>query len=215
MPARHEFENKLNELHKDLIKMGTIIERSLDDTITALKNQDVDLAKKVISRDDEIDKMELTLEKECLLLITRQQPIAADLRDIASVLKIITDLERIGDHCSDISEYTIKLADEKYIKPLIHIPEMAEKVKLMIKDTIDSCVKKDIELAKKVCDTDDVIDTYFDNIVNELVELMSTNSNVIKQCTDLLFIVKYLERMGDHATNIAEWIIFTVTGEHI
>ncbi|QUH27580.1 phosphate signaling complex protein PhoU [Vallitalea guaymasensis] len=215
MPIRYNFEKKINELHKDLIKMGTLIEQSLDDAITALKKQDVSLAKKVISKDDEIDYMELRIEKECLLLIATQQPIAADLRDIASVLKIITDLERIGDHCTDISEYTIRLADEKYIKPLIHIPQMAEEVKKMIKDTIDSCINKDLELAKSVCKRDDIIDNYFDKIVNELMFLMIDNSSVVKQCTDFLFIVKYLERMGDHATNIAEWIIFTVTGEHI
>ncbi|MCT4687954.1 phosphate signaling complex protein PhoU [Vallitalea sp.] len=215
MPIRYNFEKKINELHYDLIKMGTLIEQSLDDAITALKKQDVTLAKKVISKDDEIDYMELRIEKECLLLIATQQPIAADLRDIASVLKIITDLERIGDHCTDISEYTIKLADENYIKPLIHIPQMAEEVKKMIKDTIDSCINKDLELAKSVCKRDDIIDGYFDKIVNELMFLMSDNSSVVKQCTDFLFIVKYLERMGDHATNIAEWIIFTVTGEHI
>jgi phosphate transport system protein len=215
MPIRYNFEKKINELHKDLIKMGTLIEQSLDDTISALKKQDISLAEKVISKDDEIDNMELRIEKECLLLIATQQPIAADLRDIASVLKIITDLERIGDHCTDISEYTIKLADEKYIKPLIHIPKMAEEVKKMIKDTIDSCVNKDLKLAKSVCKRDDIIDNYFDEIVDELMSLMINDSNVVKQCTDFLFIVKYLERMGDHATNIAEWIIFTVTGEHI
>ena len=215
MPMRYAFEKKLNELHKDLIKMGTIIEKSMNDTVEALKTQNVELAKAVIDRDDEIDKMELRIEKECLILIARQQPIATDLRDIASVLKIITDLERIADHCSDISKYTIRLANETYIKPLIHIPEMAEEVKKMIKDTIDSCVNQDIELAKNVCKRDDIIDNYFETIVNELIEIMENNSEVVKQCTDFMFIVKYLERMGDHATNIAEWIIFTVTGEHV
>ncbi|QUI22721.1 phosphate signaling complex protein PhoU [Vallitalea pronyensis] len=215
MPARFVFEQKLQQLHQDLIKMEAVVERSLDDAIKALKKQDVELAKEVIKRDDEIDRMELVLEKECLLLIVRQQPMAADLRDIAAVLKIITDLERIGDHCTDISEYTIRLANEKYVKPLVHIPEMAEEVKKMIKDTIDSCVNKDIELAKDVCARDDRIDNYFDTIVEELTTIMASNPDVVKQCTDFLFIVKYLERMGDHATNIAEWIIFTVTGEHI
>ncbi len=215
MPARYAFEKKLKQLHQDLIKMEAIVERSLDDAIKALKKQDALLAMEVIQRDDEIDEMELMIEKECLLLIVRQQPMAADLRDIASVLKIITDLERIGDHCTDISEYTIKLANEKYVKPLVHIPEMAEEVKKMIKDTIDSCVNRDIELAKNVCDRDDRIDDYFDTIVEELMSIMATKGDMVKQCTDFLFIVKYLERMGDHATNIAEWIIFTVTGEHI
>lgn len=215
MPMRIFFEGKINELHKDLIKMGTLIEQSLDNSIHALKEQNVHLAKEVISKDDEIDNMELRIEKECLMLIVTQQPIATDLRDIASVLKIITDLERIGDHCADISKYTIKLAGEQYIKPLVHIPQMAEAVKNMIKDTIDSCVKKDINLAKSVCQRDDIIDEFFENIVGELISLMIKDSKVVRQCTDFLFVVKYLERMGDHATNIAEWIIFTVTGEHI
>lgn len=215
MPVRFAFEEKLEQLHQDLIKMEAIVERSLDDTIKALKKQDTKLAEEVIARDDDIDQMELMIEKECLLLIARQQPMAADLRDIAAVLKIITDLERIGDHCQDISEYTLKLAHEKYVKPLVHIPEMAEEVKKMIKDTIDSCVNKDVALAKDVCSRDDRIDDYFDTIVEELMTLMASNSEVVKQCTDFLFIVKYLERMGDHATNIAEWIIFIVTGEHV
>lgn len=214
MPMRYEFERELKELHKDLIKMGTIIEKSLDDAIEALKSQNVELAKDVINRDDIIDDMELQLEKKCLLIIARQQPIATDLRDIASVLKIITDLERIADHCADISKYTINLSKEKYIKSLTHIPEMAEKVKLMIKDTIDSYVNQDIELAKQICERDDIIDQYFHDIVDELVTIMENNSEYVKQCTDFMFIVKYLERMGDHATNIAEWIIFIVTGKH-
>lgn len=214
MPMRYEFERELKELHKDLIKMGTIIEKSLDDAIDALKNQNVELAKDVINRDDVIDDMELELEKKCLLTIARQQPIATDLRDIASVLKIITDLERIADHCADISKYTINLSKEKYIKSLTHIPEMAEKVKVMIKDTIDSYVNQDIELAKQICERDDIIDQYFHDIVEELVTIMENNSKYVKQCTDFMFIVKYLERMGDHATNIAEWIIFIVTGKH-
>lgn len=214
MPMRHAFEKNLKELHKDLIKMQTIIEKSIDDTIKALKTHDIDLAKVVIDRDDEIDKMELKIEKECLLLIARQQPIATDLRKITSVLKIITDLERIADHCNDISKYTIKLANETYVKPLIHIPQMAEEVKNMIKVTIDSFINQDIELAKTVFKRDDIIDDYFETIVNELIEIMESNPKVIRQCTYFIFIVKYLERMGDHATNIAEWIVFTVTGEH-
>lgn len=214
MPMRYAFEKKLKKLHKDLIKMQTIIEKSIDDTIKALKTQDIELAKDVMDKDDEIDKMELQIEEECLLLIARQQPIATDLRRITSILKIITDLERIADHCSDISEYTIKLADETYVKPLIHIPQMADKVKGMIKVTIDSFITQDIELAKTVFEKDDIIDEYFVTIVDELIEIMENNPNVIKQCTYFIFIVKYLERMGDHATNIAEWIVFTVTGKH-
>lgn len=214
MPVRYEFEKELNELHRNLVKMGAIIERQMDDMIKALLNQDVELAKLVIERDDEIDEIERVIEQECILLIARQQPIASDLRDIASILKIITDLERIADHCEDISQYTIKLSQEKYVKPLVTIPEMAEKVKAMIKAVIDSCVRRDLDLAEKVYAMDDEIDELFHQIVDELQAYMQKDPSVIKQCTDFIFIVKYLERMGDHAGNIAGWIAYNVTGKH-
>jgi phosphate transport system protein len=214
MPVRHEFEKNLNELHRNLIKMGAIIEKSIDDMIKALLEQDVELAKAVIERDDVIDEMERVIEHECILLIARQQPIASDLRDIASILKIITDLERIADHCEDISTYTIKLSQEPYFKPLVDIPKMAYKVKDMVKAVIDSCIRKDIAAAEKVNKMDDEIDLLFHSIVKELQEFMKKDPSVINQCTDFMFIVKYLERMGDHATNISEWISYNVTGKH-
>ncbi len=161
MPVRYEFEKELNELHRNLVKMGALIEKQIDDMIKALLTQDVALAGEVIERDDIIDEMEQVIEHECILLIARQQPIASDLRDIASILKIITDLERIADHCEDISVYTIKLSQEKYVKPLEDIPLMARKVKEMINAVIDSCVRKDLELARSVHDMDDEIDQLF------------------------------------------------------
>jgi len=214
MPERYEFQRELDVLHKDLTKMGAVIEKTMDDMIESLITQNTDLAQQVIDRDEEIDELELQVEKECILLIARQQPIATDLRDIAAVLKIITDLERIADHCSDIAKYTISLSKEQYLKPLVHIPEMVDKVKLMVKDAINCSVKKDIELAREVCQRDDDVDSYFKMIVEELVDLMVENPHNIRQCKDFMFIVKYLERMGDHATNIAEWVIYTVTGRH-
>lgn len=214
MPVRYEFERELNELHRNLVKMGAIIEKSIDDMIKALFDQNVDLAKEVIARDDQVDDMEKIIEQECILLIARQQPIASDLRDIASVLKIITDLERIADHCEDISEYAIKLSEEKYLKPLEEIPLMADRVKDMVKAVIDSCVRRDLELAERVYTMDDEIDDLFHTIVDKLQSYMAQDTTVIKQCTDFIFIVKYLERMADHACNIAGWISYNVTGKH-
>lgn len=214
MVKRYAFEEKLSSLHKDLIEMQTLVEKSMDDTIEALKIHDVKLAKSVIERDDEIDDLELRIERKCLEIIAGQQPMASDLRDIAAVLKIITDLERIGDHCSDISKYTIKLADENYVKPLVRIPKMAEEVKIMINSVIDCCIKKDVDKAKAVLQHDDIVDKYFEDIVEELIVIMENNPETARQCTYFIFIAKYLERMGDHATNIAEWIGFTVTGNH-
>ena len=214
MPVRYEFEKELNQLHLNLVKMGAIIEKQMDDMIKALLHQDVALAKEVIKRDDVIDDLEQTIEVECILLIARQQPIATDLRDIASILKIITDLERIADHCEDISQYTIKLSEEKYVKPLANIETMVTKVKTMVSTVIDSCVRKDLALAEKVRAMDDEIDDLFDLSVKELQVMMAEDASVVKQCTDFMFIVKYLERMGDHAGNIAGWITYNVTGKH-
>lgn len=214
MPVRYEYEKELNELHRKVVKMGSVIERSMNDMIKALLNQDVELAREVIERDDIVDEMEKSIEHDCILLIARQQPIASDLRDIASILKIITDLERIADHCEDISTYTIKLSEEKYVKPLVDIPIMAEKVKDMVKAVIDSCVHRDLELAQRVDQMDDEIDDLFDKIIGDLQKYMANDPSVIRQCTDFMFIVKYLERMGDHATNIAGWISYNVTGKH-
>lgn len=214
MARRVAFEEKLRSLHQDLIEMQTLVEKSMDDAIKALKTHDVKLAAEVIERDDEIDDMELKVEKKCLSIIAGQQPMASDLRYIAGILKIITDLERIGDHCSDISKYTIKLADETYVKPLIRIPKMAEEVKIMINNVIDCCIDKDVDKASDVLKHDDIVDKYFEDIVEELIGIMERNPETARQCTYFIFIAKYLERMGDHATNIAEWIGFTVTGDH-
>jgi len=213
MPVRYEFERELNRLHKDIVKMGAFIEESNHNMIEALTTQNVELAQNVIQNDDLIDDMERKITRECLIIVARQQPIATDLRDIASILKIVTDLERIGDHCEDISEYVIKLANYEPVKPLIHIPAMAESVTAMITDTIDAYVRKDLVLAKEIIKRDDVIDQHFHNIIEELVTLMESDSTTIRACTNYILIAKYLERMADHATNIAEWIIYYVTGE--
>ncbi|TCK98781.1 PhoU-like phosphate uptake regulator [Natranaerovirga hydrolytica] len=213
MPIRQEFLKELEVLHKNVIKMGSLIEQSIDETIEALIKQDVSLAQEVIKKDDVIDELEIEIERECIMLIAKQQPIASDLRKIASVMKIITDLERIADHCADISKYTIKLSNEKYIKPLIHIPEMAKQVKEMVRETIDAFISNNIHKANEIREKDDEIDRYFDIIVKELSERMESKPEVVPQCINFIFIVKYLERMADHSTNIAEWVQYIVTGD--
>ena len=147
-------------------------------------------------------------------LIARQQPLAKDLRTISTALKIITDMERIADHSSDIAEITIRMAHEKYIKPLIDIPKMAELAKQMVNKSIDAYVKQDIELAQNVCESDDEVDDLFYKIILELVSIMKNDPQTVEQAIDFMFIAKYLERMADHATNIGEWVVFNVTGEH-
>jgi phosphate transport system protein len=214
MVTRHFFDNELENLHLDLIKMGGLVEESIENTIIALVKQDIDLAREIFRNDDIIDELEKKIEKRCLNLIARQQPLAKDLRAISAALKIITDMERIADHSADIAEITIRMASQKYVKPLIDIPKMAEHAKQMVKNSIDAYVRQDTDLARKVCDSDDDVDELFQKIILELINIMKNNPQNIEQATDLMFIAKYLERMADHATNISEWVVYNVTGEH-
>lgn len=211
---RNKFDKELDLLNKELIEMGNLIESSIKVAITALDEQNIELAKRVIENDKEIDNMERTIEQRCLRLLIQHQPVAKDLRFISAALKMITDMERIGDQAADISEISIRLAEETYLKELIHIPQMAEATIKMVKNSIDSFVNKDIILVKKVIAYDDIVDELFDIIKNELVELIIQDINYKEQSIDFLMIAKYLERIGDHAQNIAEWIYFAITGEH-
>ncbi|MEG6614068.1 phosphate signaling complex protein PhoU [Pseudoclostridium thermosuccinogenes] len=213
--TRHHFDKELEELHHELIRMGSMVEESIENAIYALKKQDIELAKKVLDNDDVIDAQEKKIERICLMLIARQQPLAKDLRVISTALKIITDMERIADHSSDICEITLRMANERYVKPLIDIPLMAEKAKQMVNKAIDAYVKRDVELAKEVCASDDAVDELFSKITFEVTSIMRNNSEAVEQCVDFILIAKYLERMADHATNIGEWVIFSVTGEHM
>jgi phosphate transport system protein len=212
--TRNFFDKELDELHLEIIKMGSLVEESIDNTIVALKKQDVAMAKKIFNNDDIIDDLEKKIERICLNLIATQQPLAKDLRSISAALKIITDMERIADHSSDIAEITIRMAHEKYIKPLIDIPRMAELARIMVNKSIDAYIKQDMALAIEVCKSDDAVDDLFSKITLELINLMKNDSSTIEQGIDLMLIAKYLERMADHATNIGEWVVFNITGEH-
>jgi len=212
--VRNSFEKELENLQSLMVKMAGLVEESIENSIQALKKQDIELAKQVCENDDTIDDLESKIEKMCINLIARQQPLAKDLRAISTALKIITDMERIGDQAADIAELTIRMAETKYIKPLIDIPLMADLAKKMVIKSIDSYIKQDITLAKEVCQSDDAVDNLFSKIVLELINIMKNNPETVEQATDFMFIVKYLERIGDHATNIAEWVVFNVTGSH-
>lgn len=212
--VRHSFDKELEHLHELMVQMSGLVEESIENSILALKKQDIELAKKVYQSDDEVDELESRIEKICINLIARQQPLAKDLRAISTALKIITDLERIADHAADIAELTIRMANMKYVKPLVDIPNMAELAKKMVIRSIDSYIKQDINIAMDVCDSDDEVDDLFSKIVLELINIMKNNPETVEQATDFMFIVKYLERIGDHATNIAEWVVFNVTGTH-
>lgn len=211
--TRQVFIQELQELHNDVIRMGSVLEQSINDMIHALDNIDGELARKIIARDDEIDLLEQQIERECIDIIAKQQPIASDLRRVTSIMKIVTDIERIADHCADISEYIIDLNKKPNAKIPKNLGAMTVAMKKMVIDTIDSFVNGDVDKASFVIASDDIVDDYFKEICDELIVIMQENTAITPQCVDYLMIIKYLERMGDHATNIAEWIKFIVTGE--
>mgnify|MGYP001019015222 FL=1 len=173
------------------------------------------MVKKVNELENEIDEMEKTIESHCLRLLLQQQPVASDLRIISTALKMITDMERIGDNAEDIAEIAKFLVNQEFIKDLVHIPQMAEATISMVKRSVDAFVSKDKELALEVCRDDDIVDNLFQIIKNELIGKIQEEANNGEQAIDLLMIAKYLERIGDHAENIAEWVIFSITGEHV
>lgn len=213
--TRNYFEQELEKLDVHLLKMSSIVEETLNNAIKALKEQDVELAQKVIDNDDAIDEMEIAVEDECLKLIALQSPLAKDLRMIATALRIITDLERVADYAVDISKITIRLAHETYIKELIDIPRMTEIISTMLRESIDSYVKQDVDKAQKAAQMDDEVDGIHKQIFKELLLIMMEDHEKINQAAYFLFVSRYLERIGDHITNICERIIYSVTGEYV
>lgn len=211
---RNRFDEDLDSLNLDIIKMGSMIETSIGMAITVLKNQDKEMANSAIEFDREINEMTRVIESKCLKLLLHQQPFAKDLRLISTALKVITDMERIGDNASDISDIFLQMADEEYIKKLEHIPQMGDLAVKMVRLSVDAFVKRDISLAEKVIAMDDEVDNLFNILKNDLTDLMIKDKANIDQAIDLMLIAKYLEKIGDHAENIAEWVIFSVTGEH-
>ena len=214
---RNRFDRQLLELNNELIQMGSLIEKAIELAIVALVKQDVDRAKEAIKFDEEIDHQEKTIEALCMKLLLQQQPVAKDLRLISAALKMITDMERIGDHASDISEMTILMADSTYEKSHIDIEivnEMAKETTDMVIKSVDAFVNKDLELARSVLKQDDMVDELFNKFKHQLILKINENVKNGEQAADMLLVSKYFERIGDHATNIAEWVIYSITGVH-
>ena len=211
---RSNFENELKQLYFEIINMGSYVETAIRDSINAFKSYDLELCKTIIESDKIVDDMEKKIESKCLWLIAREQPIASDLRKITTALKIITDMERIGDHASDIAELTTRIADKNTFSDSIHIPQMADAAINMVNDAITAYVNYDLELAKNTEVKDDEVDEYFNLIKQELVQIFNTRPHDMDNAIDLLLIAKYLERIADHAVNICEWVHFSQTGEH-
>lgn len=207
---RSKFEEQLKMLNQEMMQIGTMIESSIQQAITALMDQDVELAKKIMESDREVDREQKKVEDMCFYLLMQQQPVAKDLRAVSAAMKMVTDMERIGDHAADISEMTVMMAGAPYTLDLSHIRQMAGETMDMLIKSIEAYVEQDIEKAKGVIAHDDIVDGLFDENKRDLIELIHKNPKCGEEAADMLMVAKYFERIGDHATNIAEWVIFSL-----
>jgi phosphate transport system protein len=212
---RQGYEKELETLRQEILRMGELVNQAIEAAIQSLANQDEKLAQKVIVGDDVIDQLEMDIEDKCMVLIARQQPMARDLRIIGTGLKITTDLERIGDHAFDIAKVTLRLANQPLIKPLVDIPRMGRMAQQMLSDSLEAYTNIDIALAERVCLADNEVDDLYQQIFRELLTYMMEDPRTISQATQLIFVGRYLERIADHATNIAEWVIYLATGQRL
>ena len=211
---RNRFEQELESLKNSLLEMGGLIERAIELAVLALRNQDAAAARRAVAFDQETNEKERAIEHLCLKLLLQQQPVAADLRLISASLKMITDMERIGDQAADISEITLRLTGRPYIKKMVHIPQMAAASSKMVRQSIDAFVSGDLALAGEIVRMDDEVDRLFCVVRADLARLTREDAQNGEQAMDLLMVAKYFERIGDHAVNLAEWVIFSITGHH-
>jgi len=209
------YEEKMSLLQDKLQQMGNLVEGAIAKSVEALKTQDLELAQFVIEGDDQIDDLEREIEEKILEVIATQQPMAKDLRRVATLFKMISDLERMADYATSIAKITQRIANQPLIKPLVDIPRMAILSQKMVKQALDAYVREDVELARAVGKDDDEVDNLYSQIFRELLTIMMENPKTITQATHLLFAGRWLERISDHATNIAEEVIFLVTGEKV
>ena len=207
---RSKFDEQLNVLNQEMMHMGTLIEDSIQKAIEAMIGQDVELAKTIMENDVEVDREQKKIENICFNLLMQQQPVARDLRVISAAMKMVTDMERIGDHAADISEMTIMMAKKPYVQTFDDIKKMASETVLMLIRSVEAYVEKDMKKAQCVIDHDDVVDELFDKNKQEIIEWIRKDPEAGEQATDMLMVTKYFERIGDHATNIAEWVIFAL-----
>lgn len=212
MTARLSFEHELQVLRDNLYEMGHLIETAIEKTLEAFETQNEVLANEIIQGDRNVNDIEKTIEARCLSLILKQQPVARDLRIVTTALKVVTDMERIGDHAADIAELILREKREQIYNLVKHIPEMGKVAKSMVHDAVDAFTRLDTEKAKEVIQRDDVVDDLFDQVKDEVATILRTSAEHVDQCVDILMIAKYFERIGDHAVNICEWTEFHETG---
>lgn len=210
---RNAFHAQMDDLQREIVRMGQLVAEMIDNATLSLARQDTDLAARVVREDDEIDQLLVQIEMKSLQLMALQQPMARDLRALGTGLKLVTDLERMADHATDIAEVTLKLAGERLIKPLVDIPRMASLAQRMTREALEAYVRQDERAARAMIEQDHEIDALYRAIFDELVELMQKDPTVVRQATHLLHVAMSLERIGDHATNLGEWTIYLLTGE--
>lgn len=207
---RNKFDVQLSSLNTEMIEMGNQIVKSIAMAIETLANCDSELAQTIIEGDSQIDQRQKKIEGICFQLLIQQQPVARDLRTVTAAMKMVTDMERIGDHAADISEMTIQMGTNNHIDRFEHIKKMANETMLMLNHSIEAYVERDSKKAEEVIAHDDVVDALFEQAKRDIIDLILENSKEGEEATDLLMVAKYFERIGDHATNIAEWVIYSL-----
>lgn len=212
---REYFDLELKALNDKLIEMGALVEGAIKNTITIITNGEYDKLETSRIIEEKINKMEREIQNYCLNLLLLQSPVAGDLRTVSAALKMITDLERIGDQAIDIAEMSTYLKDCENIYSMTHLSEMAERSSNMVTTAIDAFVKKDLKLANTVATMDDAIDDLFNKVKQEVIDIINANKELDQQAIDVLLIAKYFEKIGDHAENIGEWVVFSITGKTI
>ena len=212
---REYFDLELKALNDKLIEMGALVEGAIKNTITIITNGEYDKLETSRIMEEKINTMEREIQNYCLNLLLLQSPVAGDLRTVSAALKMITDLERIGDQAIDIAEMSTYLKDCENIYSMTHLSEMAERSSNMVTTAIDAFVKKDLKLAKTVATMDDAIDDLFNKVKQEVIDIINANKELDQQAIDVLLIAKYFEKIGDHAENIGEWVVFSITGKTV
>ena len=212
---REYFDLELKALNDKLIEMGALVEGAIKNTITIITNGEYDKLETSRIIEEKINKMEREIQSYCLNLLLLQSPVAGDLRTVSAALKMITDLERIGDQAIDIAEMSPYLKDCENIYSMTHLSEMAERSSNMVTTAIDAFVKKDLKLAKTVATMDDAIDDLFNKVKQEVIDIINANKELDQQAIDVLLIAKYFEKIGDHAENLGEWVVFSITGKTV
>jgi phosphate transport system protein len=214
MTGRIQMDQEMLAIVNELLEMGAMVENAIRLAIKSLQEQDSELARKIITDDENIDMIEDSIRDKCVKFMARQQPVAGDLRMTISILQMIRDLERIGDHCEDIAKYTLRFENKKFIKELVDIPRMAELAARMVNDSVDAFINKDLRLARKVWKSDEEVDEIYRDLNEELINMTGEGKEIAKQSVMFIFIAAHFERIADYATNICEETVFAIEGTY-